>query len=129
MNIDGYTIGSGGPLDKITKISNVFSGSIILDRTHEKTGKKFVSIRNNTTFTTLKFRVPPTPKLRSNYYLTLPNGDVREFDFSKEYIGIDGFLISGKKLTLTLPTNDNGTYLIESVQANGIAYFNLPIIR
>ena len=129
MNIDGYTIGSGGPLDKITKISNVFSGSIILDRTHEKTGKKFVSIRNNTTFTTLKFRVPPTPKLKSNYYLTLPNGDVREFDFAKEFIDSNEYLIPGKKIDLSLPTSDTGTYLIEVLKEDGTAYINLPITR
>ena len=128
-SIDGYIVGSGGSLDRLIRFPNVFSGSIILDRIHEKTGQKYVSIRNNLVSSSLKFRVPTTPRIRSSFYLTLPDGDVREFDFSKEYIGTDGFLLPGKVITLSLPTDGRGTYLVESVQDNGIAYFNLPIIR
>lgn len=54
---------------------------------------------------------------------------MRELDFPKEYVGSNGFLLPGKIIVLSLPTSEKGTYLVESVQEDGIAYFNLPIVR
>ena len=36
VRINGYTTGSGGSLDRTTSIASLFSGTVLLDRTHEK---------------------------------------------------------------------------------------------
>lgn len=106
VKIDGYIIGTGGSLDRIARVPSIFSGTVILDRTHEKEGQNLATLRQYKQFTNLRFRVPATPKIRSTYYLTLPDGDVREFDFPVAFVGEDGYLISGKTISLSLPTLD-----------------------
>jgi hypothetical protein len=87
VRISGYVIGSGGSLDRLAQAPSLFSGTVLIDRTHEKIGAQYASIRNYKSYTTVKFRVPNTPKIRDSYFLTLPSGDVREFDFAPQYIG------------------------------------------
>lgn len=54
---------------------------------------------------------------------------MREFEFPLSFVGTGGYLIPGKNITLSVPTAEEGTYLIEAVRSDGIAYFNLPITR
>ena len=128
--ITAYQIDSGGSLDRISWLSTFFSGSVILDRTHQFIGQKFARIRNYKNHTTVKFQVPKSPRISADYFLTLPNGNVLKFQFPKWVIWSDNsFLIPGKDITFSIPTSDTWTYLIETVQETGVAYFNLPITR
>ena len=129
VNITGYTIGSGWSLDQTSWLSVLFTGTVLLDRVHESTGKNLVNVRTNKQSVAVKFRVPSTPKIRGTYYLTFPNGDIREFDYNSTFVSEEGFLIPGKMITLALPMPDNGTYMLEAVRSDGIAYFNFPINR
>lgn len=73
VTIDGYVIGSGGSLDRVARVPQIFSGTVLIDRTHEKIGAERVSMRNYKNYTTIKFRVPSNTKIRDNYFLTLPS--------------------------------------------------------
>ncbi len=41
----------------------------------------------------------------------------------------DAFLKAGQSVVVNIPLPDSGTYLVEVVQENGLAYFNIPVIR
>jgi len=54
--------------------------------------------------------------LRSKYYVTLPNGDVREYDFPKSFINQNtGFLKTGIVINANFPITEFGTYKLETV--------------
>ena len=95
----------------------------------EKIGQSPVSLRTNTRGAILKFKTPLDTKIRDKYYLTLPAGDVREFSFASNFIADDGYLKMGIDISISVPFKSDGTYLIELVQSNGLAYVNLPLTR
>jgi len=67
--------------------------------------------------------------VKPEYYVTTPSGDILEYTFPKNYIGTDGYLKTGILIKQSFPIPEAGVYKIETVQYNGLAYFNLPISR
>lgn len=67
--------------------------------------------------------------MKENYFLTTPSGDVLEYHFPKNYIGTDGYLRTDILIKQSFPIPDSGVYKIETVQNDGLAYFNLPISK
>lgn len=62
--------------------------------------------------------------------MTLPNGDVRTYEFPERFIDSStGLLRTGVLIQTTFPTGEIGTYKLEVNDTAGFAYFNLPIIR
>ncbi len=104
VQMSGYLLSTPSPLDRRASVNSLFSGTVIIARTHESVGRNLVTLRQRKTTTSLSFRVPDMPKIRSTYYLTLPSGAVQELYFSRELVGADNFLIPGKKIILSLPT-------------------------
>ena len=67
--------------------------------------------------------------MRSTYYITLPNGDVRTYDIAKTYVTGSGLLKTGIWITGTFPIRDTGSYKFELVQEDGFAYVNTPLYQ
>lgn len=67
--------------------------------------------------------------MKSEYFLTTPNGDVIEYHFPANYIDSDGFLRTDILIRQSFLIPNTGVYKIETVRDNGIAYFNLPISK
>lgn len=107
----------------------MYSGSVILDRTHETIGADRVSIRTVKNIANIRFNVPKDIKIRSKYYIIFPDGNVKEYPFESKYIASDTFLLSGSSITIPLPLTQDGTYILEIVQQDGIAYANIPLRR
>lgn len=129
VNLDGYILSTPSSLDRSQYIPKLYSGSVILDRIHENIGREKVSLRTNKQITTFRFRLKSGEKLRSTYYVTLPNGDVREYDIAKQFIETNGLLKTDIWITGNFPTKDIGAYKLEFVQSDGFAYVNIPLYQ
>lgn len=129
VGITGFRLSGLSSLDRASSLGQMFSGSVILDRVHEKTGAERVNVALLKKSASLKFTIPDSVKIRDTYFLTFPNGEVRESPFASRYIGADGFLLTGTRISLSLPLAVEGTYQIEFVQADGLAYVNIPVTR
>lgn len=77
----------------------------------------------------MTFTPPTTPRLRSTYYITTPDGDVKEYTFLKEFVDSSDLLIPGKSIKVTFPFALDGSYQIELVREDGIAYVNTSLTR
>ncbi len=95
VNFDGYILSTPSSLDRSKYIPSLWSGSVILDRTHENIGREKISIRTTRQAAIFRFRLKPGVRIRSSYYVALPNGDVREYDFPKIYIDTNNLLKTG----------------------------------
>lgn len=78
---------------------------------------------------TFRFRLPNAKKVIDTYYVTLPSGDVRKYEFPSKYRDGSGYLKTGIQIQATFPTPDIGTYKLETVEHDGFAYFNIPLTR
>ena len=127
--IKWYTLSTPSPLDRNARVTNIYSWSIILDRKHETIGSEKVTavIRNN--IANIRFVTPKDIFLRSNYYLILPNGDVKEYKFDSALVGSDSLLKQGSSVQIKIPLSVEWSYILELVQQNGIAYVNIPMNR
>lgn len=52
------------------------------------------------------FRLNSKYKVKPEYYVTLPNGDTREYSINRQYIDTDGFLKSGILIRGSFPITD-----------------------
>ncbi len=52
-----------------------------------------------------------------------------EYTFPLSTVSEDGFLRMNQSININIPLPDDGTYMIEAVQENGVAYFNFPVNR
>ncbi|GAB0174887.1 MAG: hypothetical protein HHAS10_07660 [Candidatus Altimarinota bacterium] len=129
VSINGFGLSSSSPLDRGISYPSLFSGSILLERSHDTIGGDLVSIQNRNTFAKFRFKSPTDYKLRSKYYILSPNGDVKEMAFPKSYIGDDGFLRSGFLVSSVFRLDGEGTYLLEIVREDGIAFANISVTK
>jgi len=130
VTMSGYSLATPSSLDRNPANITIWSGSIILDRTHEVSGKEKVSLRNLKNAIVFKFRTKQNDKIRSSYYLTLPNWDVQEYTFPKKFIDEQtGLLRTGITINGSIPTLTQGAYKFEVVQNDGFAYFNIPVFQ
>ena len=65
--------------------------------------------------------------MRGKYYLTSPKGEVKEISFSRSYLSGDGFLKQGMMMSGSIVLDTVGTYMLEIVREDGIAYAYIPI--
>ena len=93
MTIDGYSLSTPSSLDRTRQYANLWSGSVLVDRARDLGGKDKVNIRTKKGSFTFQFRVGLGDRIRGEYYVTFPNGDVHEYKFHKKWIGEDGFLL------------------------------------
>lgn len=82
----GYALSTPSSLDRSREFFQSYSGRVTLDRLRESIGREKLSIKATRQNATLRFRLKSTDKIRSAYYVTLPNGDVRQYEFAKNYI-------------------------------------------
>lgn len=127
--MSGYSTPTGFSLDRNAIIPKLFSGTVLLDRIHTVYGEKNVRKTIGKRSVTLRFSTPADIRIRSNYYVTTPSGDVLEYTFPVSFMAEDGFLKVRQAITMTIPMPDEGTYLIETVREDGTAYFNIPVNR
>lgn len=106
-----------------------WSGTVYVDRTRDLGGKNLVSLTTLRSIGKMQFRVKKWQKVKPDYFLTTPSGDVIEYQFPKNYIGSDGYLRTDVLIKQSFPIPEIGVYKIETVQNDGYAYFNLPISR
>ena len=128
IELGGYTLSTPSPLDRSSRVVSQKS-RIILDRSHEDTGKANIRLKKSRKLVTMTFTPPTTPRLRSTYYITTPDGDVKEYTFSKEFVDSSDLLIPGKSIKVTFPFTLDGSYQIELVREDGIAYVNTSLTR
>ncbi|MBP6981407.1 hypothetical protein KBB25_01380 [Candidatus Gracilibacteria bacterium] len=129
VQIHGYTLSTPSSLDRSLKIPSFFSGSVFLDYISESIGSEKITLLNTGKNTLIRGKIPSNVKIRDSYFLTLPSGEVHEFPFPSGLIGEDGFLKPNIKITLPLNLSSIGTYRLEFVQSDGLAYINIPITR
>lgn len=67
--------------------------------------------------------------MRGKYYIIAPSGEVKEVSFPKSDINTDGFLLPGIIINGNITLDSVGTYLLEIVREDGIAFANIPITR
>jgi archaellum component FlaF (FlaF/FlaG flagellin family) len=126
--MSGYTLSTSSPLDRALRIIPERS-RVILDRTHDDVGASLMKITKTQSIANIRFNTPKDIQIRSEYYVTLPNGEVREEKFPRSSTTSDGLLIPGKSLKISLPLTQDGVYRIELVRADGLAYVNTTITR
>lgn len=90
--MNGYSLSTPSSLDRKSRINNFFSGSVFLDRIHDSIGSERLrlSIKNN--IANIRFTTPNDFFIRPNYYLILPDGDVKEYKFDSLLVGQNNFL-------------------------------------
>ncbi len=101
--------------------------TILIDRkyqTDNKVGAKAQIFRKNIF---VQFTIPEGRNVRSDWYVTFPNGSVEKYTISDTLVRSGGFIQNTKKIQLSLPARTTGTYLIETVDESGVAYFNIPV--
>lgn len=76
----GYTLSTPSPLDIGSEIPRTRS-RVILDRTHEDVGTDLMTFQKKRSIANFRFTVPSTPRLRSEYYVTFPDGSVKQYTF------------------------------------------------
>lgn len=104
-------------------------GTVLLDRIHETIGADRVRLTLQSRRTLFRFQVPTGKRVQPEYYVTLPNGDVRTSSFPSQYIDSSGYLRTGISIQSEFPMETEGTYMLETLEHDGFAYFNLPATR
>lgn len=127
--IDGYMLSTPSSLDRSSRISSMFSGAVILDRTHESIWRDKLTLRATKSTATFRLKLKSDDKVRATYYVTLPNGDVRTYDLPKTYVTGSWLLKTGVWITGNFPIRDSGSYKFELVQEDGFAYVNIPLYQ
>lgn len=87
VTLQGYSL--------LNKTPFVWSGSVYIDRTRDLGGKNLVSLSTLRSIGKMQFRVKKWQKVKPEYYVTTPSGDILEYTFPKNYIGTDGYLKTG----------------------------------
>ncbi len=125
----GYTLSTTSSLDRSPTPKYRTSWSVLLDREFDSTWAEKVRVTKQTRSMTFRFRLPNAKKVIDTYYVTLPSGDVRKYEFPSKYRDGSGYLKTGIQIQATFPTPDIGTYKLETVEHDGFAYFNIPLTR
>lgn len=129
ITISGNWLSSDSSLDQRLASAFSWSGNVVIDRTHERIWERLVSLRTRKSIGTMQFRIKTGIQVKSKYYLTTPNGNVIEYVFPSNLLDSSGFLKTNQTIVQNFPISESGIYKIETVQSNGIAYFNLPISK
>jgi hypothetical protein len=127
VNFTGYILSTPSSLDRSPTPISFYTGNILIDRIYDVVGKEKVTIQKNSRMVTLRFRLSENEKIRKSYYVTYPDGSVKEFSFPDTVLEKDGFVKTGISLRISIPLGSFGTYKVETVNAQGYAYFNIPI--
>jgi Cysteine-rich secretory protein family len=128
-SFSGYSLSTPSSLDRSPGLRYVSRGTALLDRTHETIGVDRVRLTPQSRKTLFRFQVPIGKRVQSEYYVTLPNGDVRISTFPSQYIDPSGYLRTGVPIQAEFPMETDGTYMLETLEHDGFAYFNLPATR
>jgi hypothetical protein len=129
IQISGDLLSTSSPLDRRAHVNTLFSGSVILDRTHEITGKDRVSIQTKWNIANFRFKTPNDISLKDKYYITSPDGEVQEIDFSNQYKIQNKFLKKSISIKEILPITQKWVYKLEVVQADWRAFINTVLIN
>jgi len=126
----GYKLSTPSSLDRSPASVFVGSGKVLIDRQYDSLGADRLRVARQASRFTFRFRIPQGKKVETNYYLTLPNGDVRSFQFPDRFRDTTtGYLRTGILIQATFPARDRGTYRLEAVEHDGFAYFNIPLTQ
>ena len=129
VSLQGYRLKSSSSLDRLTSTGVSWTGSVFIDRTRDRIGQDLVSLRILRSVATMQFRIPQWKKVKSEYLVTTPSGDVFEYHFPKAYIAADGYLRTGILIRQSFQIPDAWVYKVEAVSSNWYAYFNLPLSK
>ncbi len=126
LSIDGYALSTPSSLDRSSHIARIFSGSVMLDRVRESTELSSVNIRKVWKTAHFRFRINRWFLVQPDYYVALPNWDVREYSIHKKFIDSNGYIKVNTVVTGSFPIPDTWTYRFEVNQSSWIAYINVP---
>lgn len=129
IHIGWYELSTPSSLDRSRSVTTLYSGSVILDRTHEIISPEGVKISFLRNIANIRFTTPSDYRIRSKYYLTEPNGDVKEYVYDAKYIDPDGYLKKSTVIQIRTPLSVEWSYMLEVVKQDGIAYINTPLYR
>lgn len=101
--------------------------TIFIDRKYIDENTVWARVRILRKSISVTFSVPSWKNVGKHWYVSNPDGTVDEFAFPKESLWENGFLITGKLMTITVPTSWAWTYRIETVDDTGVAFFNIPV--
>ncbi len=122
-------LSSVSPRDTIPKVGFIYSGSIFIDRTRDRIGEKFVTLRTRNSLGTMQFRLKSGEQVLSTYFLSSPSGNVTKHIFPSNLVDANGFLRTNVLIRQNFQIPDTWVYKIETVRSNWYAHFNLPISR
>lgn len=126
LKTESFLLASPFSLDINSRLPET-NETIVLDRkyqTDNKVGAKAQLWRKNIL---VQFTIPEGRNVRSDWYVTFPNGSVEKYEVPKTLVRSGAFIQNTKKIQLSLPARTTGTYLIETVDESGVAYFNIPV--
>ena len=123
----GYTLSTSSSLDRNPAPAFSQSGTFVIDKIRSSIEYGKATLRKSGKTIQFSFRISNGYRVKSTYYVTLPNGDTRPYTISPKYIWSDGYVKGGVLVKWFFPIPDPGTYRFELVQDTGIAYVNLPI--
>lgn len=122
----GYTLSTPSSLD-ISPLP-IYSSSwvVYIDRVRRSTGDGVATMRKVWKTVQFSFRVREWYVTKPNYYVTLPNGDVREYSINKKFINSNWYLKTNVLISWAFPITDKWTYRFEVNKSSWIAYINVP---
>lgn len=129
VNLTGTILSTPSSLDKSVYIPNLYSWSVSIDRIRDVIGADKLQYRVSRYTFNFRFRLDISDKIRSSYYLTLPSGEVMQYDFPKKYDNWSGYLKTWIWISGNSPLPLNGTYKFELVRSDWLAYVNIPFYR
>jgi uncharacterized protein YkwD len=124
--VEWYKLSTPSSLDRSYHIPHIFSWSIMIDRIRDSTQYSPVNIKKVWNIAQFRFRINTWFLVNSNYFVTLPNGDVREYLINKKFIQSNWFLKPNTLITGYFPIPDKWTYRFEVNQSSWLAYINTP---
>jgi uncharacterized protein YkwD len=129
VSIRGYRTSTASSLDRSADLGVIYSGSVILDRSHEIIGREKVIVQVQWSNANFRFNTPRDIRIRPQYYITSPSGDVTEYVFARSLQSSDGYLKPGITLKGSLPLLEEWIYLLEIVREDGVAHANTTLAR
>lgn len=129
FSLSQYRLSTASSLDRSPQAVLFSSWNVLLDRVRETIGVDKLSLRTTQQLASFRFLLPAGEKVSSTYYVTLPDGDVREYDMPSKYDSGDWFLKTWVSITGSFPIALPWVYRFELVKHTGIAYVNIPVYQ
>lgn len=117
-------------MDAFTVEKTLFDAEMFLAPSYAVEKKEAVTVSVSGSEAIVRTNLAPGgPNLRTEIYLTAPNGNVTAHVFPSSETGTDGYIVKGRPATLTIPLSESGQYLVEVMYSTGFPAYNGPIVH